>query len=214
MDEQQQQRVNQAAEEFANALVESQRTMPMRGLVVEEMNAHLTQQFFHNVSHNLQRITKETQGASQELAEQTQRAQQAAQALSQLRYAKDQEARSASFVDEQQQQRVNQAAEEFANALVESQRTMPMRGVVLEDMNAHLTQQFFHNVIRNLQGMTKETRGASQELAEQTQRAQQAAQALSQGTAGAYMDFMNSLSAMSQGAAQRGLRKPRGEPRK
>ena len=32
-------------------------------------------------------------------------------------------------MDEQQQQRVNRAAEEFANALIESQRTMAERGV-------------------------------------------------------------------------------------
>ena len=108
-------------------------------------------------------------------------------------------------MDEQQQQRVNQAAEEFANAIVESQRTMAERGVSVQEMNAQLTQQFFNNVIDNLQRMTEETRGASQDLAEQTQRAQQAAQALTQETAGAYMDFMNSLFNMSQGAVQRGV---------
>ncbi len=107
-------------------------------------------------------------------------------------------------MDEQQQQRVNAAAEEFANAIVESQRTMAERGVSVQEMNAQLTQQFFNSVIDNLQRMTEETRGASQELAEQTQRAQQAAQALTQETAGAYMDFMNSMFSMSQGAAQWG----------
>ena len=107
-------------------------------------------------------------------------------------------------MDEQQQQRVNQAAEEFAQAIVESQKTMAERGVSVQEMNAHLTQQFFNSVIDNLQRMTEETRGASQELAEQTQRAQQAAQALTQETAGAYMEFMNSMFSMSQGAAQWG----------
>jgi hypothetical protein len=70
-------------------------------------------------------------------------------------------------------------------------------------MNAQLTQQFFNSVINNLQRMTEETRGASQELAEQTQRAQEAVRTLTQETAGVYADFMNSLFAMSQGALQR-----------
>jgi Zn-dependent oligopeptidase len=121
-----------------------------------------------------------------------------------LRCVKDPEERSASFMDEQQRQRINQAAEEFANAMVESQRTMAERGVSVQEMNAQLTQQFFNNVINNLQRMTEETQGASQELAEQTQRAQEAAQTLAQESTGAYMEFMNSMLTMSQGAMQRG----------
>lgn len=107
-------------------------------------------------------------------------------------------------MDEQQRQRINQAAEEFANAMVESQRTMAERGVSVQEMNAQLTQQFFNNVINNLQRMTEETQGASQELAEQTQRAQEAARTLAQESTGAYMEFMNSMLTMSQGAMQRG----------
>jgi Zn-dependent oligopeptidase len=107
-------------------------------------------------------------------------------------------------MDEQQQQRVNQAAEEFTSALVESQKTMAERGVSMQEMNAELTQQFFNNVINNFQRMTEETQGASQELAEQTRKAQEAAQTLAQESTGAYMDFMNSLFSMSQGATQQG----------
>jgi hypothetical protein len=101
-------------------------------------------------------------------------------------------------MDEQQHRRVNAAAEEYANAVVEAQRVMAERGVSAQEMNAQLTQQFFNSVIDNLQRMTEQTRGASQQLAEQTRRAQQAAQAITQETAGAYMEYMNSLFAMSQ----------------
>ncbi len=101
-------------------------------------------------------------------------------------------------MDGQQQRRVNAAAEEYANAVVEAQRAMAERGVSAQEMNAQLTQQFFNSVIDNLQRMAAETRGASQELAEQTQRAQQAAQALTQETAGIYMEYINSLFAMSR----------------
>ena len=104
----------------------------------------------------------------------------------------------------EQQQRVNRAAEEFANTIVESQRTMAERGVSVQEMNAQLTQQFFNQTINNLQRMTQEMQGASQELADQTQRAQEAARTLTQESAEVYMDFMNSLFSMSQGAVRRG----------
>lgn len=107
-------------------------------------------------------------------------------------------------MDEQQQQRINQAAEEFTSAMVESQRTMAERGVSVQEMNAQLTQQFFNSVINNLQRMTEERRGASQELAEQTQRAQEAIRTLAQESTGAYMDFMNYLFTMSSGGRAAG----------
>src|SRR3982751_4152575 len=102
-----------------------------------------------------------------------------------LRCAKDHQERSVSFMDERQQQRVN-AAEEYARAIVESQRAMAERGVSAQEANAQLTQQFFNNVIDTLQQIAEENRGASQELATQTQRAQEAARALTQEGAGAY----------------------------
>jgi uncharacterized protein YukE len=43
-------------------------------------------------------------------------------------------------VDEQQQQRVNAAAEEYARAIVESQRAMAERGVSTQEANAQLTE--------------------------------------------------------------------------
>jgi len=106
-------------------------------------------------------------------------------------------------MDEQQQQRVNEAGEQLANAIVESQKAIAERGTSVQEINAQLTQQFFNSVVENLQRMTEETQGASQELTNQTERAQQAVQTLTQETAGAYMDFMNSAFAMSQGAAER-----------
>jgi len=104
-------------------------------------------------------------------------------------------------MDEKQRRRVNEAAEQFANAIMDSQRTMAQRGISLQEMNAQLTQQFFNSLINNLQMRTEEIRGASQELADQIKRAQKAAQTLTQETAGVYMDFMNALLAMSQGGA-------------
>src|SRR5829696_8459256 len=88
--------------------------------------------------------------------------------------------------DQQQQQRINQAAQEFVNAIVESQRTLAERSISAQQLNTELTQQFFTQVIEHLQRMGEETRGATQELAEQTQKSQEAAQALAQESAGVH----------------------------
>lgn len=113
------------------------------------------------------------------------------------------------MVDEQQQRRINEAAEEFANAVVDSYRTVAERGATAQDLNAELTQQFFNAVINHLQRSTEEMRGASQDLAGQTQRGQEAAQQLTQESVSAYMDFVNSMFSFYQTtpeATERGAR--------
>ena len=107
-------------------------------------------------------------------------------------------------MDEQQQQRVNRAAEEFANAIVESQRTKAERGVLIQEVSVQLTQEFYDRVVDNLQRMAEENQGASQHLADQTQRAKEATRALTQEGAGIYMEFMNSMFSRSQGTVRRG----------
>src|SRR5215204_5540847 len=102
-------------------------------------------------------------------------------------------------MDDQQQQRVNQAAEEFANALRESYQTVAGRGESAYELNAQLTEQFFNNVVNNLQ--------TEEQLAEQAQRGQEASRQLTQESAQAYRDFVNSMFSFSQAgpqAAQRG----------
>ena len=96
-------------------------------------------------------------------------------------------------MDDQQQRRINEAAEQFTNAVTESYRTLTERATSTQELNAELTQQFFGAVIENLRRQAEETRGASQELADQTQRTQEAAQALTQESVDVYMDFLNSM---------------------
>ena len=50
-------------------------------------------------------------------------------------------------MDEQQQQRVNEAAEQFSGALVESFRVLSARGETAQEHSAQLTQEFFNRVI-------------------------------------------------------------------
>ena len=110
-------------------------------------------------------------------------------------------------MDQQQQQRVNQAAEEFTNALVESLRSTSELGVNVQEQNAQLTQQFFNQVIENLHSQAEDTRQMGQQLADQQQRAMEAGRTLTQESVDAYMEFVSSMFSFGmQGAqaAQRG----------
>ena len=119
-------------------------------------------------------------------------------------------------MDEQEQQRLNQAAQEFTNALVESSRAAAERGVNAQEQNAQLTQDFFNRVIENLHTQAEDTRQMGQQLADQQQRATEAGQTLTQESVRAYMDFVNSMFTFGQQgaeAAQRGAQEapPRGD---
>jgi hypothetical protein len=106
------------------------------------------------------------------------------------------------MADEQQTQRVNQAAEEFASALKESYQTMASRGESAYDLNAQLTEQFFNSVVNNLQTQAEANRQTGEQLAEQAQRGQEASRQLTQESVSAYMDFVNSMFFATQGATR------------
>ncbi len=108
---------------------------------------------------------------------------------------------------EQQQQRINEAAEQFATAIRDSYQALADRGVSAQELNAQLTQDFFNRVIDNLRTQAEDTRQMGQQLADQQQRAAEAGQTLTRESVDAYMDFVNSMFTFYQGsveAAQRG----------
>ena len=110
-------------------------------------------------------------------------------------------------MDDQQQQRVNQAAEEFAEALRESYQTVASRGESAQELNTEMTQQFFNSVISNLQSHAEANVQAGDELLSQAQRGQEASRQLTQESVQAYMDFINSMFSFAQAspeATQRG----------
>jgi hypothetical protein len=90
-------------------------------------------------------------------------------------------------MDEQEQREVNEAERLYAEA---------------QALNAQLTQQFFADVINNLRTQTEDNRAMTQELADQQRRTQEAGQALTQESVGAYMDFVNSIFSFYQGSVQ------------
>ena len=105
-------------------------------------------------------------------------------------------------MDEQQQQRVNQAAEEFADAVRTSYRAVSERGQSAYEVNAQLTEQFFNRVVENLRTQTEANRQAGQELAEQARRGQEASRQLAQESLSAYTDFINSGFSFAQAGPQ------------
>src|SRR5215211_8588535 len=115
--------------------------------------------------------------------------------------------RSVSAMDDQQQQRVNEAAERFAETLRESYQTVASRGESAQQLRAEMTQQFFNTVINHLQSHAEANVQVGEELAGQAQRGQEASRQLTQESVQAYMDFVNSMFSFAQAgpqAAQRG----------
>jgi hypothetical protein len=112
-------------------------------------------------------------------------------------------------MDAQQQQRINEAAQRFADALVRSFKAVSERTVASQEQGALLTQGFFNRVIENLRAQADDTRQMTQQLADQQQRAAEARQILTGASVDAYMDFVNSMFTFYQGsveATQKGAR--------
>src|SRR5918999_5435623 len=114
------------------------------------------------------------------------------------------------MTDQQSQQRINQAADQFTDALVQSYKTVAERGVSAQEGGAQVTEVFFNQAINNLRAQAEENRQVSEQLADQQQRQAEAAQTLTRESVGAYMEFMDSMFSYWQGGiqtAERGARK-------
>jgi ABC-type nitrate/sulfonate/bicarbonate transport system substrate-binding protein len=101
-------------------------------------------------------------------------------------------------MDQQEQERINRAAEEFTDALVQAQRIASEHGVNAQEQNARLTEDFFNRVIENMRTQAEENRQITEQLADQQQRAAEAGQQLTQESVNAYMAFVNSMFSFAQ----------------
>ncbi len=106
------------------------------------------------------------------------------------------------MTDQQSQQRINEAADQFTDALVQSYKTVAERGVSAQEGSAQVTEVFFNQTINNLRAQAEENRQATQQLADQQQRQAEAAQTLTKESVGAYMEFMDSMFSYWQGGIQ------------
>ena len=105
-------------------------------------------------------------------------------------------------MDQQSQQRVNEAADKFTDALVQSFKVVADRGASAQDRGAQLTEVFFNQTINNLHAQAEQNRRATQQLTEQQQRQADAAQTLTRESVDIYMYFMDSMFSYWQGATQ------------
>jgi hypothetical protein len=97
-------------------------------------------------------------------------------------------------MDDQQTRKINEAAQQFTEALVESYRTATDRTVSsAQQLNAELTQNFFSGVISNLRTQAEDHREMIRRLANQQQRQQEATRSLAQESANAYMELLDSM---------------------
>ena len=93
----------------------------------------------------------------------------------------------------QEQQRLNEAAEQFADALVQSYQAVSELRVTTQERNVQLTEEFFNKVVSNLRTQADANLQLSEQIAEQQQRQVEAAQALTLETVDAHMDFASSV---------------------
>jgi predicted RNA polymerase sigma factor len=106
------------------------------------------------------------------------------------------------MTDQQQQTRVNEAAEKFTDALVQSYKVVTDRGASPQEQNAQLTEVFVNQTINSLRTQAEQNRQATQRLAEQQQRQADAANTLTRESVDAYMHFMDSMFSWWQGGVQ------------
>ena len=105
-------------------------------------------------------------------------------------------------MDQHQQQRVNQAADQFTDALVNSYKAVIDRGVSAQESSTQVTKVFFNQAINNLYAQAEQNRHVSQQLPDQQQRQAEAAQTLTPESVDAYMNFMDSMFSWWQGGVQ------------
>ena len=106
------------------------------------------------------------------------------------------------MTDQQSQQRINEAADQFTDALVQSYKVVAERGASAQEQSAQVTEVFFNETINNLRAHAEENRQASGQLADQQQRRQEAGQQIAQESVGAYMAFVDSMFSYWQGGIQ------------
>ena len=110
-------------------------------------------------------------------------------------------------MDNQQQQRINRAAQEFTDALVAAYKTTSDSTVVAQQLGAQQIEYFFDTVINNLRTQAEGTLQVTQQLADQQQLARESAQDLAQMSTDNYMDLLDSMFSFYQGGTSRTQRR-------
>ena len=110
-------------------------------------------------------------------------------------------------MDDQQQQRMNRAAQEFTDALVAAYRTASDTTAVAQQLGAQQIEYFFDAVIGNLRAQAGGTSQMARQLARQQRLAQESTRDLAQVSTDNYMDLLDSVFSFYQGGASRTQRR-------
>src|SRR5215208_7489620 len=113
-------------------------------------------------------------------------------------------------MDNQQQQRINRAAQEFTDALVAAYKTTSDSTVVAQQLGAQQIEYFSDTVMNNLRTQAEGTLQVTQHLADQQELAREATRDLAQMSTDNYMDLLDYMFSFYQG----GRRGPRSAPGK
>jgi biopolymer transport protein ExbB/TolQ len=103
----------------------------------------------------------------------------------------------------QEQQRLNEAAEQFADTLVQSYQAVSELGVTTQERNVQLSEEFFNKVVSNLRTQADANLQLSEQIADQQQRQVEATRTMAQESVGAYMEFLNSIFSFAPGRVGR-----------
>src|SRR5918997_1144819 len=109
--------------------------------------------------------------------------------------------------NQQQQQRINAAAQQFTDALVAASRATYDRGVAAQKLGTQMTGYFFNSVMNNLRTQAEGTRQVRQQLADQQRRAQEATREFTQASTNTYMNLLDSINSFYQGGTTRAQRR-------
>ena len=110
-------------------------------------------------------------------------------------------------MDDQQQQSINRAAQEFTEALVAAYRTTADSTAVAQELGAQQIEYFFNTVINNLRTQAEGTSQVTQQLADQQQLAREATRDLTQVSTDNYLDLLDSMFSFYQGGTSRTQRR-------
>ena len=110
-------------------------------------------------------------------------------------------------MDDQQQQRINRAAQEFTDALVAAYEATSGHAAAAQEVGARQMELFFDAVMGNLRAHTGDTSQMARQLAGQQRLAQEATRELAQVSTDNYMDLLDSVFSFYQGGASRTQRR-------
>ena len=110
-------------------------------------------------------------------------------------------------MDDQQQQRINRAAQQFTDALVAAYGATSGRAAAAQEVGARQIEHFFDAVIGNLRAQAGGTSQMARQLDGQQRLAQEATRELAQVSTDNYMDLLDSVFSFYQGGASRTQRR-------